>query len=836
YQESVRRMFSESQNRSVTRQVKDAQILADVTVQNLSDVAFTITDIELSVLQQSRQSGTSLVPVASLRLQGANDPTSQPEFNLGPYDPERGPFIFETTGIYPNLVEDLLHEPQGLVYRVVNYNVVDEFGRNFAYTSQEVNDRTAQITIDFGDGTVESYHVATHGEYDDQGRVKSLTMQRALEIIGLTPSTAASGDVPEADPSDQDILSSYGTQRDPADNVEVLTRIRGVQADLGSADPEKRFWAVISANRQVPKTMDFSEMELRARDNILLVFTRDIDEDGLLDREELFYGSSDEQVDTDGDGISDFDEVRTGWSVAVKGTGITRVFSSPASADTDGDGLADDVEMQFATDPTREDTDFDGLSDRLEIQGPIEVVLFDGDEDETNNPLLVLPRYDGPAAIANGFKSADEPEPGICDTVAVGDDVQIVPFGELAEPGQVLITAGDNGVLDTQPNFDADGLPVEGDDYVRVAHDRDYLLDPLSPDTDHDGIPDGRELYVGINPNRADAARIVDSDQDGLTDEEESKGWWIEVATVAAGDSPTSGTPQIQRVHVTSDPFRADTDRDKLPDVYERAIGTDPRSRDTDEDYLLDYYEFDPADASGLYADRVLALADAADRCSDAPFCAYTAPQASLTGTDPRQADTDGDDLTDYFEVKEFGSNPVELDTDGDELPDGAEWNHGTDPNQQDTDGDSVNDRRELTIGTDPLVKDKLVRFEFDKLRVNEADDTGVLGDAIELRYSLKWKLPHSDWQQWYYGADDLDTGWEKTIDEPAKNVILTEGDVFTIQIEATENDPGATVDDEFETWTRTFGYADATTEAIIAKQKGDGWIWTYINVTVITS
>ena len=130
------------------------------------------------------------------------------------------------------------------------------------------------------------------------------------------------------------------------------------------------------------------------------------------------------------------------------------LFPAPISQDTDSDGLTDAVEQQFGTDPTKRDTDFDGLSDRTELYGPIEVVLFDGDENELNNPLLILPSYEGPPAIVNAFNATS-------DTTTTGDDVQEVPFGEAAADGQVVITAGPDNEITTLPNTGPEGIPVE---------------------------------------------------------------------------------------------------------------------------------------------------------------------------------------------------------------------------------------------------------------------------------------------------------------------------------------------------------------------------------------
>ncbi len=954
YQNSVSRSFSQSQNQSVTRSVEGAEIVTDVSIQNLSDMAFTITNLEISVLRKDRRISNRFVPVAALRLLGAADEGEQPSFNLGPFDPERGPFIFENTSVFPNLVEELMREPQGLVYRVVNFDLIDEFGRNFVFSSQEVNDRTVGITIDFGGGNVETYRVATHNLYDENGQMIPITMKRALEIIGITQSTETGGDTPEADPGNPNILKTYGTQRDPNDGVEVLTRIRGVQTDFASEDPEKRFWVVISANREVPATEDFSSIELRARDNFLLVYTRDRDQDGLFEREEIFYGSSDELVDTDGDSISDFDEVRTGWSVSVKGAEVVKVFSSPASVDTDGDGLTDEVERQFGTNPTREDTDFDGLSDSIEIYGPIEILLFDGDVDETNNPVLFVPCYKGPMAIVNGFN-------GTCDTTASGDDLQEVGFGTTVLDGQVVVSAGENAKIDSEPNktppsldvvfkfkditaleadddgdvnievygdwyitkgitetlvrslsgqefltgtvlalnetytvtlgseecveigtrnvfeedIERDNAPFEdfsetfcydsivggtypfenlgsdgklqtivevevlgrkesdlmglgydefesvlgGDDYVRVAHNNEYVTDPLNPDTDHDSMPDGREVVVGTNPNRVDAGSIVDSDHDGLSDDEEDSGWKVAVN----GGAPT---------WVTSDKFRADTDRDGIPDVYERAIGTNPRSRDTDGDTLFDNREFDANNALGLFDG--LALADAQDRCTDASVCFYEPPNAQLmTGTDPRQGDTDGDGLKDNQELI-FNSDPTKADSDSDGLNDGDEVNLGTDPRDRDTDKDGTDDWVETEIGTDPLVKDKLIRIEFVNADITKSDDEGP-DNCVDWRYSLTIQK-NAEPQEVIYQEGETTRCTNNDINiNQTRSYILTEGEQLTIRISCTDVD--VTSNENCKQWTKTLKYANIgnDVERVTQNAGDDGTIVTTIRIEVVT-
>jgi hypothetical protein len=82
----------------------------------------------------------------------------------------------------------------------------------------------------------------------------------------------------------------------------------------------------------------------------------DSDGDGLTDIEEVnTYGTDHTNPDTDGDGLSDGDEVN--------------VYSTdPLDQDTDADGLTDGDEVNvYTTDPTASDSDTDGLTDGSEV-------------------------------------------------------------------------------------------------------------------------------------------------------------------------------------------------------------------------------------------------------------------------------------------------------------------------------------------------------------------------------------------------------------------------------------------------------------------------------------
>jgi len=83
----------------------------------------------------------------------------------------------------------------------------------------------------------------------------------------------------------------------------------------------------------------------------------------------------------------------------------------------------------------------------------------------------------------------------------------------------------------------------------------------------------------------------LDSDMDGLTDQEETLGWEIVVDTLGFG---ADASPDLlTRRQVTSDPLRKDTDGDGIDDGREFQLRSDPRRADTDGDGLDDLVELE---------------------------------------------------------------------------------------------------------------------------------------------------------------------------------------------------------------------------------------------------
>ncbi len=165
----------------------------------------------------------------------------------------------------------------------------------------------------------------------------------------------------------------------------------------------------------------------------------DTDGDGLYDDDEVAAGTDPLNPDTDGDGLNDGDEVATGTDPLnpdTDGDGLDdgdemTASTDPLDADTDDDGVADGAELAANTDPLNADTDGDGLNDGEEAQRGTDPTNPDTDGDGVNDGQEVLDGTDplvAPPATCDDLTCDvnatcfEDPSPTcICDENYVGD-------------------------------------------------------------------------------------------------------------------------------------------------------------------------------------------------------------------------------------------------------------------------------------------------------------------------------------------------------------------------------------------------------------------------------
>jgi len=230
-------------------------------------------------------------------------------------------------------------------------------------------------------------------------------------------------------------------------------------------------------------------------------------------------------ADSDGDGISDDDEIAQG--------------TDPNDRDTDDDGIEDGDEPMFGTDPLDPDTDGDGSNDGDEIINGTDPLDPDSDDDGLS---------DGDEA-ARGTDPLDPDSDN--DGLSDGDEVAL-------------------GTDPLDPDSDDDGL-TDADEVARGT-------DPLDPDSDGDGLSDGDEVAAGTDP------LDTDSDDDGLGD-----GTEVDLGTDPLdSDSDDDGLSDGEEIGLGTDPLDPDTDGDGLDDGVEVDLGTDPTDPDSDDDGIPD--------------------------------------------------------------------------------------------------------------------------------------------------------------------------------------------------------------------------------------------------------
>jgi hypothetical protein len=317
---------------------------------------------------------------------------------------------------------------------------------------------------------------------------------------------------------------------------------------------------------------------------------------------------------------------------------------------------------------------------------------------------------------------------GVIDSVASANDETAAATGDRVQPGQVIITAGVDGVLDTSPSGDdriqePDYETFLQDEFAQIVDGGNGVVDTEADFSDVQVVDHVTQAY-GEFTNRVDArATLVTEGGDGDLATEPNH--LDEGLTV--GDDRRKVTPERRLLKRFRD-LDANGEESRFWVLF---TPYDRPGVDMDDLYLRagEQYNFafvQDRDGDDVFA-RVEYLHGSSDRQVNSDVCNSSnssdpTTQAYWARTDDCDYLTDFQEITDGWRVNLRGTlkdylvypNPVQGDSDRDGLSDDQEKLCGLDPRQRDTDLDGLTDWEELTgrlieLGSGGAANDNMV-------------------------------------------------------------------------------------------------------------------------------
>lgn len=263
--------------KEVSQTQQSGKISVNMRIKNTGHIAYTLQSITLEALTFSPYDSTPYKPIANLTYEGDFSSTT-----IGVNKSIGGNFSSE---IFAQTALDLLKNPSSIVVRIASYEIVDENGRSFTHNDTEIEAKCFTLMIDYGVNESIAPEIYKISDADENSSLDLIFKN----ILGMN-----------------DFIED-GTK---------LTKVRSL-----SADPKTGGWMIIhtySDNYKGKKIYspveDYSLAEIKPNrgDKVIVMYVEDKDLDGVLAGVEFAYGTDDNKKDSDGDGVSDYDEIKSG--------------------------------------------------------------------------------------------------------------------------------------------------------------------------------------------------------------------------------------------------------------------------------------------------------------------------------------------------------------------------------------------------------------------------------------------------------------------------------------------------------------------------------------------
>ena len=333
-----------STEKSKGSEINGATVCMQVELKNTSDIAFTIEDLKISASTFDIKDTSTLKILADLERESGWSKTT-----LKSGESVEANFCNKEVAI--EKIENLIYNTSSIVLGSPSQTIT--FGKDnddFTEAYTKVAAKTADITIDYGPGsagnTSARYQVATNYRYNlDHKGTDDLYARTSLaellrnahvnfkqdSIVGPEKKKLyglASIDGYKLNLTDSAIVDEYTFNL--ADSAMWFVSIQRA-ADI------KKGINTVDIYSFCVGSYDMEKIFIGAGDAVHIFFSRDQDHDGLPLTIEHQFATCDTLPDSDGDGLTDYDEI-TGWT--QDGDSV-KIYTNPTDKDTDGDGLED---------------------------------------------------------------------------------------------------------------------------------------------------------------------------------------------------------------------------------------------------------------------------------------------------------------------------------------------------------------------------------------------------------------------------------------------------------------------------------------------------------------
>ncbi len=342
---SVTQSFEKAvaKEKSEGSEINGATLCMQVEVKNSSDIAFTIEDLTVSASTYDIKDTSTLKILAELtRESGAS------VFTLKPNESTQMNFCNKEVAV--EKIKNLIYNTSSIVLgssakklTIDRDNCSDVCDFSSIYT--KVAAKTADITIDYGPGSTGNssarYQVAVNYRYnldhkgtDDQYAQTSLAELLRNAHVNFKQDTVVGPEKKKF----YGLASIDGYKFNLADSAMWFVTIQRA-ADI------KKGLNTVDIYSLCIGSYDLEKVFVGAGDAVHIFYSKDQDNDGVPLSTEHQFATSDTTVDTDEDGITDYDEI-TGW---IQEGDSVKIYTNPTDPDTDGDGLNDKEDPE----PTR---------------------------------------------------------------------------------------------------------------------------------------------------------------------------------------------------------------------------------------------------------------------------------------------------------------------------------------------------------------------------------------------------------------------------------------------------------------------------------------------------